>query len=239
MKISRDYNLYMADTSETSKPKTGKSLTREFLSERDLRIFKMRCAGIQHAEIARRFGMSTASVGSSIRRQLERLNSEALIAYPEVLRMELERLDSLQNNIWPQTQHRKHVDENGTEIMLEPDLKAVDRVLAIMNARSRLVGLERQNVSMQIDVISSGEQIRATLAGAVLKESSFERFSPESEARKLIALMASSGVISPEILIELSGGKILDAVNAREDLLGSDSLALGLPVGENEDNNNA
>lgn len=228
----------MADTPETNK-KTGKSLTREFLSERDLRIFKMRCAGIQHAEIARRFGMTTASVGSSIRRQLERLNSEALVAYPEVLRMELERLDSLQNNIWPQTQHRKQVDENGTEIMLEPDLKAVDRVLAIMAARSRLVGLERQNVSMQIDVSSSGEQIRATLAGATPKESSFERFSPESEARKLIALMASSGVISSDVLTELSGGKVLEVLNAREELLGSDSLALGLPVGETEENDNA
>ncbi len=224
----------MADTPETNK-KTGKSLTREFLSERDLRIFKMRCAGIGHAEIARRFSMSTASVGSSIRRQLEKLNSEALAAYPEVLRMELERLDSLQNNIWPQTQHRKHVDENGTEIMLEPDLKAVDRVLAIMSARSRLVGLERQSLSMQIDVTSTGEQIKATLAGAIPKESSFEQFSPENEARKLIALMAASGVLSPEILTELSGGKVIEAVNGREELLGSESIALALPVGEDDD----
>jgi hypothetical protein len=92
---------------------------------------------------------------------------------------------------------------------------------------------------MQIDVSSSGEQIRATLAGATPKESSFERFSPESEARKLIALMASSGVISSDVLKELSGGKVLEILNTREELLGSDNLALGLPVGETEENDNA
>jgi transcriptional regulator len=65
-----------------------KPLTREFLVERDLRIFKMRQAGVASNEIARRFGMTTSAVGVAIRRQLEKLNKEALMAYPEVLRMD-------------------------------------------------------------------------------------------------------------------------------------------------------
>ena len=63
------------------------ALSREFLAERDLRIFKMRQAGVAINEIARRFNMSSSSVNASIRRQLEKMNREALLAYPEVLRL--------------------------------------------------------------------------------------------------------------------------------------------------------
>ena len=83
------------------------ALSREFLAERDLRIFKMRQAGVPSQEIAKRFGVSTSVVGKAIQRQLEKMNREALMAYPEVLRLELERLDSLQAAIWPMTQHRR------------------------------------------------------------------------------------------------------------------------------------
>ena len=86
---------------------SSKALTREFLAERDLRIFKMRQGGVAVNEIGRRFGVSTSVVSKAIARQLERMNREALMAYPEVLRMELERLDSLQAAIWPLTQHRR------------------------------------------------------------------------------------------------------------------------------------
>ena len=65
-----------------------KGLTREFLAERDVRIFKMRQAGVPIAEIARRFGVTSNSVNSSIKRQLNKLSQEALLAYPEVLQME-------------------------------------------------------------------------------------------------------------------------------------------------------
>ena len=86
---------------------SSKGLTREFLAERDMRIFKMRQAGVSQQEIARRFNMTLAAVNAAIVRQLQKLNREALMAYPEVLRLELERLDSLQQSIWPLTQHRK------------------------------------------------------------------------------------------------------------------------------------
>lgn len=223
----------MSDTPDTGK-KTGKALTREFLAERDLRIFKMRQAGVPHSEIARRFSMTTGAVGAAIRRQLEKLNSEALLAYPEVLRMELERLDSLQQNIWPQTQHRKQTAEDGTEIMLEPDLKAVDRVLSIMDRRSRLLGMERNNVSIQMDVTSGGEQIRSTLAGAADVQERVNQFTPEVEARKLIELMAQTGVLSKDVLDNLTGTKVLEAATTSSNRLGDDKLSIDLPVDENE-----
>ena len=221
----------MSDNSEVES-KNSKSLTREFLVERDLRIFKMRQAGVPHQEIARRFGVTVGAVGNAIRRQLEKLNSEAMLAYPEVLRMELERLDSLQQNIWPQTQHRKQTMDDGQEVMLEPDQKAVDRVLSIMDRRSRLLGMERNNVSIQMDVTSNGEQIRSTLAGVESSAIKANQFTPEMEARKLIAIMQSTGVLSDDVIKSLTGSSVVESVTSNAELLASEDIGNKLPVGE-------
>ncbi len=180
-----------------------KPLTREFLAERDLRIFKMRQAGVSVGEIARRFNVTSAAVGTAVRRQLEKLNKEALMAYPEVLRMELERLDALQTAIWPLTQPRKQKLDDGTEIIAEPDLKAIQQVLSIMDRRSKLLGMEQNNLNIQMDVGSSAP-IRATLAGAI-PTTAAEQFSPEAEAKKLLEIMGSSGVISKDYVDRLLG----------------------------------
>ena len=75
------------------------------------------------------------------------------MAYPDVLRMELERLDNLQAAIWPLTQHRKVKMDDGTEIQVEPDLKAIQQVLLIMDRRAKLLGMDQKNVNIQMEVI--------------------------------------------------------------------------------------
>lgn len=180
-------------------------LSREFLAERDLRIFKMRQSGVTQAEIARRFNMTTSAVGSAIRRQLQKMNSEALMAYPEVLRMELERLDALQAAIWPLTQHRRVKMDDGTEVAVEPDMKAVQTALSIMDRRSKLLGMEQNNVNIQMDINSTGNSpIRATLAGAE-KPAALNAFNPEEEVRKLLQLMGESGVLPEDTINEILG----------------------------------
>jgi transposase-like protein len=178
---------------EKSKPIT----TKEFLNERDMRIFKMRQAGTSVNEIARRFGISSSSVSRSIQRQLEKMNKEAILAYPEVLRMELERLDNLQQAIWPMTQHRRVVMDDGTEMQVEPDLKAIQQVLSIMDRRTKLLGMEQTNVNVNVDGNISS-QIRATIAGQPGVTTPASGFDAESEARKLLELMAISGVLPEE-----------------------------------------
>lgn len=193
---------------------TKVTLTREFLAERDVRIFKMKQAGVASQEIARRFGVSVAVVGRSVNRQLEKLNSEALLAYPEVLRMELERLDALQAAIWPMTQHRRITLDDGTEVSVEPDMKAIQQVLSVMDRRSRLLGMEVQqkqvNVSVGLDAAT--DSIRLAMAGAKALPSATAN-SPEQEAKQLLALMVKSGVVSPSE-IEGALGKM-----ASQDLL--------------------
>lgn len=180
-----------------------KGLTREFLAERDLRIFKMRQAGVPTAEIARRFGIGTSNVANSIKRQLNKLSQEALLVYPEVLQMELERLDALQSAIWPLTQHRKQKMDDGTEVSIEPDIKAVSTVLSIIDRRAKLLGMDQTNVNVQMDVRDSSP-LRAVLAGApgVVQ---VEKFDSEAEGRKLLALMADAGIMPKETIQQLLG----------------------------------
>ena len=188
-------------------------MTKEFLAERDARIFKMRQAGVAVSEIAKRFNCSTKVVSLAISRQLEKLNKETALAYPEVLRMELERLDAMQAALWPLTQHRKVTLDDGTEVAVEPDMKAIQQVLAIMDRRSKLLGMEQTNVNIHADVNQSNQQpIRATLAGQEGMPKQVNAFDPESEAKKLLELMAISGVLPRETVAQMLGqAPIIDA----------------------------
>lgn len=196
--------------SEDNKPKPIQ--TREFLNERDMRIFKMRQAGTSVSEIARRFSMSTSSVSRSIQRQLEKMNRETLLAYPEVLRMELERLDNLQQAIWPMTQHRRVKMDDGTEMQVEPDLKAIQQVLSIMDRRTKLLGMEQTNLNVNVD--SSSSAIRAVIAGQPGLNAPATGFDAESEAKKLLELMAIAGVLPESTIKSLLGSEHADIIDA-------------------------
>ena len=196
--------------SEDNKPKPIQ--TKEFLNERDMRIFKMRQAGTSVNEIARRFNMSTSSVSRSIQRQLEKMNRETLLAYPEVLRMELERLDNLQQAIWPMTQHRRVQMDDGTEMQVEPDLKAIQQVLGIMDRRTKLLGMEQTNLNVSVDANTSA--IRAVIAGQPGLNQPASGFDAESEAKKLLELMAIAGVLPEGTIKSLLGSDHADIIDA-------------------------
>lgn len=194
-----------------SDDRSNKAVSREFLAERDLRIFKMRQAGVSTTEIARRFGITSSVVNRAVQRQLTKLNSEALLAYPEVLRMELERLDNLQQAIWPMTQHRKVTMDDGTEVAVEPDLKAIQQVLSIMDRRSKLLGMEQNTVNVNMD-IRDMNPIKATLAGEASTARALSEFDAEGEARQLLEIMGASGVLPSDTVRAILGqGEIVDA----------------------------
>lgn len=201
-----------------SEERNNKVMSREFLAERDLRIFKMRQSGIAVAEIARRFGVSTSVVNKAVQRQLEKMNREALLAYPEVLRMELERLDNLQSSIWPLTQHRKVTLDDGTEVTMEPDLKAIQSVLSIMDRRSKLLGMEQSNINVQMDV-TGASPIVATLAGQTTSSGNeLSNFDAENEAKRLLEIMGASGVLPAETVQGILGaGNEIEEAEVVED----------------------
>ena len=180
-------------------------MNRELLAERDARIFALKKAGVSSREIAKRFDMTTSAVSKAIQRQLEKLNQESKLNYVEVLRMELERLDALQASIWPMTQNRKQANPDGSEVAIEPDLKAVQQVLSVMDRRAKLLGMDRMNVNVSLaDAPSVSGQIKVTLAGAEKSANEIDVHSPEEDARRLIALMTSAGILPAEELAAIA-----------------------------------
>lgn len=103
-------------------------------------------------------------------------------------------------------------------------------MVELCNRRSRLLGMERNNVSIQMDVTSNGEQIRSTLAGVESSATRATQFTPEMEARKLIEIMSSTGVLSEEVLKSLAGNNILELANGNTDRLSDTNVGVELPV---------
>ena len=192
-------------------------LSREFLAERDLRIFNLKKSGLSNVDIGKRFNMSAAAVAAASRRVLGRLNSEAFLSYPEVLRLELERLDEMQKSMWPLTQFRRETLDDGSEIMLEPDQNAVRTVLGIMDRRAKLLGMNVERTEVAISGLESQEviEVQSSLAGQVQEVSSGD--DAKDDALKLLELMASSGVLDQGVV-----SNILDNVSDDE---------LGTPLG--------
>ena len=102
--------------------------------------------------------------------------------------------------------------DDGSEVSVEPDMKAIQQVLSIMDRRTKLLGMDHVNLNVQMDAsMSSSDPVRVTLAGATAK-GEIEKFDPESEARKLLELMGASGILPAEMIRQLlNGGEIIDA----------------------------
>lgn len=95
--------------------------------------------------------------------------------------------------------------DDGTEVSVEPDIKAVSTVLSIIDRRARLLGMEQNNLNVRMDVQDSTQSnLRAVLAGAPGAVVA-ERFDAEAEAKKLLAIMRDSGVIEETTVNKLLG----------------------------------
>jgi hypothetical protein len=104
-----------------------------------------------------------------------------------------------------------------------------------MDRRARLLGLDKNNVSIQMDVTSAGEQIRSSLSG-VQATQSVNAFSPETEARKLIDIMISSGVMSRDVMEQLTGTKLLELTDSTGNQIIDAIEAVESPVEQNDEN---
>jgi hypothetical protein len=96
--------------------------------------------------------------------------------------------------------------DDGTEVAVEPDLKAIQQVLSIMDRRTKLLGMDQTNISVQMDVGNkTSETIKATLAGSDQLKQIGNTFDPESEARQLLQLMGISGVLPESAVRQMLG----------------------------------
>lgn len=184
-------------------------LPKKMLQERDMQVYQLRKSGLAIDAIANKTGLTVQQVQGAVTRQLGRLNKDAVLAYPEVLRMELERLDALQAALWPKTQTRRVVLDDGEEVTVEPDERAIGQVLGIMAQRQKLLGMDRQQVDVQVDV-SNVPDVRSTLEGVSAAGRS-SVWDPESEARALLALAKEAGIVDEVVASALLGEDVVEA----------------------------
>jgi len=187
-------------------------LSKEFLAERDARIFGLRKSGLSNQDIGKRFNMSASAVAAATRRQLGRLNSEAWLSYPDVLRLELERLDEMQKSVWPLTQFRREVLDDGSEVMLEPDQNAVRTVLGIMDRRAKLLGMNVERSEVAISGLEGASSVEVTSSLAGVGGEVSVAGDAKGEALALLELMSSSGVLDSGVV-----NNILDSVDRDDD----------------------
>jgi hypothetical protein len=100
------------------------------LAERQLHALRLRSLGASYADIAKALDVSTATAWRSVKAGLDRTIREPA---QDMILIELQRLDRLHSSIWGQAIGIP----SGT-----PDLGAIDKILAIMTRRSKLLGLD-------------------------------------------------------------------------------------------------
>lgn len=171
---------------------TEASLTKEFIAQRDLNIYQMRATGMSHTDIAKRLNLSTRAVSAAIQRQTRKLNREASYSYPEVLRLELDRLDKLQSSLWPLAFPRNITMADGSQVTIEPDIKAVEAILKISADRRKLLGLD-----VQRHVVDVSQDIKHTLHGVDSDEKS-KIIDYRSETQDFINLMIEARILDED-----------------------------------------
>ncbi|PRQ11728.1 hypothetical protein C1Y63_04790 [Corynebacterium sp. 13CS0277] len=104
-------------------------------AERAKRALQMRLAGATYAEIGQVLGISQGTAWKDIAREIRAIPATEAT---ELRQLELARLDRLQRAVW--------------EDAVGGNLRAVDRVVRIIERRARLLGLDSIQVEASVDV---------------------------------------------------------------------------------------
>jgi hypothetical protein len=123
---------------------------------------ELRKAGASYREIASETQVSLRTAWRDVKTELERLAHDTQQTTLMFREMELQRLDRLQLSLWSKAVG--YTDKQG--VVHEPDKRAVELVLRIMERRARLLGLDApQQVEMAAVVgISDASEIQQRVA---------------------------------------------------------------------------
>jgi hypothetical protein len=115
------------------------------------------------------------------------------------------------------------------EIIIEPDMKAIQTVLGIMDRRSRLLGMEVQRVDLNVGGVAD---IRHTLAGEGLKNAG--EIDYRTESMQLLELMKKAGVLETGV-VEKVLAEVEDEEEEEEEEGVFDAELLPITNGEDTD----
>jgi DNA-binding CsgD family transcriptional regulator len=105
------------------------------------RCLELRANGLSFREIARELKVAPATAYKAVARGLAAVNAGCREQAQELRALEALRLDQMQAALWQQA-------------IEERDVRAIDRILRIMERRARLLGLdepERRETNLKID----------------------------------------------------------------------------------------
>lgn len=104
----------------------GSGKVRTAMLERE--CLRLRMEGLSHRAIARELGVAPSTAYKRVQHALRELNHSNAAQAAELRDLEALRLDEMQDAVW--------------EKAVDGDPRAVDRVLAIMARRAKLLGLD-------------------------------------------------------------------------------------------------
>ena len=112
--------------------------------ELDASAYKLRLSGQNYTQIGKALGVNRTTAYRAVKRVMDALVKETLEDAEKVRQMELDRLDQMLEVLLPRATRKRN-----------PDMAAVDRVVRLMDRRSRYIGLdapERSEVSHTVSL---------------------------------------------------------------------------------------
>ncbi|MFA5379909.1 MAG: hypothetical protein WC455_29385, partial [Dehalococcoidia bacterium] len=116
--------------------------SKEAAAERRPQALQLRIAGASYRAIGKQLGTSGVQAFRDVEYELKLLAEESKEEAERVRQLETERLDALLLALWPRAKGGRIQNGAGEYEVIAPDQGAVDRILRIMERRSKLMGLD-------------------------------------------------------------------------------------------------
>lgn len=114
------------------------------------------------------------------------------------------------------TQYRREELDDGSVVMVEPDQKAIQTVLGIMDRRAKLLGMNVERVDIALSgTAGDAIDVRSTLAGVdaptgVLSSAD----AAKDESLKLLEIMSAAGILDENVVSGIMRGMDDDVIEA-------------------------
>jgi len=125
----------------------------EQAAERRVKSLELRKAGLSYRQIGEQLGVSESQAWLDVKASLRALAKIEQGHARELRQLEVERIDALITALWVRARGRRVQHEDGTIEDVPPEYPALDRVLRLMEARRRLLGLDVQPEDKDHEVI--------------------------------------------------------------------------------------
>lgn len=177
------------------------------IAERDATIYEMKKAGMSFRQIGAALNISTGTAHGGFGRMAKKINNRMAIDHAAEARLDLERIDGMLASALPMTRPQKIQTPDGEEINIPPNLDAMDRVLKMIDRRSKMMGYDTTTIDLTVNQGSGSPDVGP-------KKSLGEK-SPEQESKDLLKVFKEAGIFSDEavaqILAVIGHSEIIDA----------------------------